>query len=52
MMELKPCTCKHGLNKTTNFIGEIVVYCDITGQWMNVSLGDCEGNCESEEQEG
>lgn len=46
--ELKPCQCKHGLGKHTNEIGEEEVYCELTARWMNVTLGDCLGNCETE----
>jgi hypothetical protein len=24
-------------------------YCELRAEWMNVDLGDCLGNCESEE---
>ena len=51
MGELKPCPCKHGEGMTKNFIGEEVVFCELTAQWMNITLGDCLGNCNSEEQE-
>lgn len=45
----KQCKCKHGLACHINEIGEDEVYCELTALWMNVSLGDCLGNCESEE---
>ena len=48
----KLCPCKHGEGMQKNFIGEVVVFCELTAQWMNVTLGDCFGNCEAEEQEG
>lgn len=48
MAELKPCPCKHGIGRHFNEIGEEEVYCDLTARWMNVALGDCLGNCESE----
>lgn len=35
---------------TKNFIGEEVVFCELTAQWMNITLGDCLGNCGAEEQ--
>lgn len=41
--------CKHGLQRHKNELGEDEVYCERTARWMNVSLGDCLGNCESEE---
>lgn len=47
-VKLKPCPCIHGSGRQTNSIGEEVVYCELTNQWMNVSLGDCLGNCEAE----
>ena len=40
--------CKHGLSRHRNEIGEDEVYCELNAKWMNVSLGDCLGNCESE----
>lgn len=40
--------CKHGLSKHRNEIGEDEVYCELNAKWMNVTLGDCLGNCESE----
>lgn len=27
------------------------IYCELRAEWMNVALGDCLGNCESEEEE-
>lgn len=48
-MELKPCKCRHGIGTHLNEIGEEEVFCELTARWMNVSLGDCLGNCESEE---
>ena len=50
MPELKPCPCKHGIGRHHNEIGEYEVYCDLTARRMNVNLGDCLGNCESEEE--
>lgn len=50
MAELKPCPCKHGEGMQKNFIGEVVVFCELTAQWMNVTLGDCLGNCGAEER--
>lgn len=41
--------CKHGYDIANNEIGEVVVFCEIFGEWRNVTLGDCMGNCESEE---
>ena len=45
------CNCKHGSPIHLNAIGESVVFCELTDRWMNVTLGDCLGNCESEESE-
>ena len=41
--------CKHGIGRHNNELGEDEIYCELTGRWMNVTLGDCLGNCESEE---
>ena len=41
--------CKHCVECSKNAIGEKVAYCDIWGEWMNITLGDCFGNCESQE---
>lgn len=43
--------CKYCTLITENVIGETVVYCDIWAEWKNVTLGDCFGNCESQEVE-
>ncbi len=40
--------CKHGISRHRNEIGEDEVYCELNAKWMNVSLGECLGNCESE----
>ena len=54
MAELKPCPiafeCKHCLAVQWNEIGEKLAYCDIWGEWKNITLGDCIGNCESQEE--
>lgn len=47
MPDLKPITCKHELGRHLNELGEEEVYCELTARWMNVTLGDCIGNCES-----
>ncbi|MDY3690854.1 MAG: hypothetical protein SO072_02670 [Dysosmobacter sp.] len=39
--------CKYGVSRHRNEIGEDEVYCELNARWMNVSLGDCLGNCES-----
>jgi hypothetical protein len=51
MAELYPvlCLCKHGIGNHINELGEREVYCELTARWMNVTLGDCLGNCESED---
>ena len=49
MAELKRCPCIHACDIQTNAIGETIAYCELTAEWMNVSLGDCSGNCDSEE---
>ena len=43
--------CVHGTDADVNSIGEQIIYCELTAEWMNVTLGDCFGNCESEEVE-
>lgn len=45
----RSCRCVHGIEADFNSINELIIYCELTGEWMNVSLGDCLGNCESEE---
>ena len=42
--------CKHETSRSKNEIGESVVLCDLFGQWMNVTLGECQGNCGMEER--
>lgn len=43
------CRCAHGIEADFNAINELIIYCELTAEWMNVSLGECLGNCESEE---
>lgn len=43
--------CKHCMAVTENEIGETIVLCDIWDEWRNVTLGDCFGNCESQEED-
>jgi len=44
--------CKYCLGAVTkNAIGEKGCYCELTDKWQNITLGDCIGNCESEELE-
>ena len=49
MAGLKLCPCIHGISAQENSIGEIIVYCESSGEWANVTLGECYGNCEAEE---
>lgn len=46
----RDCCCKHCIDATINSIGEQIVYCELTDEWMNVTLGECLCNCESEEE--
>jgi hypothetical protein len=41
--------CKHRTNRHQNESGEDVIYCDVTARWMNVTLGECLGNCGMQE---
>jgi len=42
--------CRHCLGDAEkNAIGEDVCFCELTGDMENVTLGDCLGNCESQE---
>ena len=44
--------CKHCMgNPEQNEIGEWIAYCEETASWMNITLGDCFGNCEGQETE-
>ena len=45
------CECIHSLGCKKNAIGEKLTYCEIWGEWKNITLGDCFGNCESQEAE-
>ena len=49
MAELKPNPCIHACDIRSNAVGETIAYCELTAEWMNISLGDCSGNCDSEE---
>lgn len=42
--------CKHALGTSTNEIGEELCFCEIYDQNRNITLGECLGNCECEEQ--
>ena len=41
--------CKHCLGFDFNEIGETKAFCEIYDSWRNLTLGECFGNCESEE---
>ena len=43
--------CKHCMDGMKNEIGETLAYCELWGEWKNITLGDCFGNCESQEEE-
>lgn len=40
--------CTHCLDQAKNAIDEDVAYCELCGEWKNITLGDCFGNCESQ----
>lgn len=42
--------CKHCMDGMKNEIGETLAYCELWGEWKNITLGDCFGNCESQEE--
>lgn len=42
--------CIHSLGCKENAIGEKVAFCEIWCEWKNITLGDCFGNCESQEE--
>lgn len=41
--------CRHAIGGKINEIGETLCFCEITDNLENVTLGDCLGNCESQE---
>ena len=43
--------CKHCMDGMKNEIGETLAFCELWGEWKNVTLGDCFSNCESQEDE-
>ncbi len=51
MADTQCCRCVHGTDVDVNSIGERIVYCELRAEWMNVTLGDCLGKCESEENQ-
>ena len=44
-------TCKQALDTKENVIGEELCFCELSDKWENITLGDCFGNCESEESD-
>jgi hypothetical protein len=50
-MKGEKSTCKHCLGDITeNEIGEKGCFCELIDNWENITLGDCLGNCDSEEE--
>lgn len=45
--------CKHCLGISNNAIGEVICSCEFYGEdeGRNVTLGECFGNCDSQESE-
>lgn len=44
--------CNHCLEVETNEIGEEIAFCELKDRFMNVTLGECFGNCEAQKQDG
>ncbi len=42
--------CKHCIDGMKNEIGETLAFCELWNEWKNITLGDCFGNCESQEE--
>lgn len=42
-------SCKHCMGVKKNEIGEQLALCECSGQWENVTLGDCFNNCDGQE---
>lgn len=42
--------CKHCMDGMKNEIGETLAFCELWDEWKNITLGDCFGNCESQEE--
>lgn len=40
--------CKHSIGGKVNEIGEVLLFCELTDNLENVTLGYCIGNCESQ----
>ena len=43
--------CKHCIKTDENEIGETLAFCELKDRFMNVTLGECIGNCEAEDGE-
>ena len=41
--------CKHAIGGKINGIGEVSMFCELSDNLENVTLGECIGNCESQE---
>lgn len=41
--------CLGDIEKNEN--GEEMCFCELTGEYQNITLGDCLGNCEAQEKE-
>ena len=42
--------CKHAIGGQVNEIGEILLYCELTDKLENITLADCIGNCDAQEE--
>ena len=42
--------CFYADGKKENEIGEKLFHCELNDCWQNVTLGECVGNCESQEK--
>lgn len=42
--------CKHCVDGMKNEIGETLAFCELWDEWKNITLGDCFGSCESQEE--
>lgn len=42
-------SCKHCMGVKKNEIGETVALCEHSGEWENVTLGDCFNYCDGQE---
>lgn len=41
--------CKHCLTTEENEIGEMIAFCELKDRFMNVTQGECFGNCDAED---